>query len=516
MQLIKTTREGYRELGKGTTQVLIEGDFIVPDIKPDISSILRVGAVPVIEEEKGADDRAGFKGKVNVNVIYLAKKSDRHIHSMTDELMFENFINIDGTTRLSDIEVVAELSHLEYRLINDRKVGIKAIVTVTASAFGKVEDEYLQGVEGNELQIKESTVVVGRKTENKKDRFVIKEELELNSSNAEIADILECQVDLCKKEVKAVKDGVNIKGEALISLLYTSNSDDGIIEMAEFAVAFNGIVEISGITENMQPYARLNVGKVEAFVVSNDNGEDKVLDIEITANVLAGANVQEEVQFIEDAYSTEKEIEIEKRTLEYPVMTGKTEARVLIKENVTLEAEHPSIMQVVRAWGTCYTDNVMAEENGAVVEGATSVQIMYIANDDSTPVQVVDFMLPFEQRVEIKGTNANSILETACSVERAGISMLSDREIEITVTLLIDAKAYENVETQVISDIVEGSIPRPLPASIVIYIVQEGDTLWEIAKKYNTTVDAILAVNEIENMDLIYPGEKLLILRTNR
>lgn len=47
----------------------------------------------------------------------------------------------------------------------------------------------------------------------------------------------------------------------------------------------------------------------------------------------------------------------------------------------------------------------------------------------------------------------------------------------------------------------------------MIYVVQEGDTLWNIAKKYRTTEERILMVNEIENPDRLYPGQKLLILR---
>ena len=37
----------------------------------------------------------------------------------------------------------------------------------------------------------------------------------------------------------------------------------------------------------------------------------------------------------------------------------------------------------------------------------------------------------------------------------------------------------------------------------------------EIAKKYNTTVDDIMAINgeKIENKDMIYPGQRLLILK---
>ena len=45
------------------------------------------------------------------------------------------------------------------------------------------------------------------------------------------------------------------------------------------------------------------------------------------------------------------------------------------------------------------------------------------------------------------------------------------------------------------------------------YVVQPGDTLWNLAKKFNTTVDDIVKINDIENPDLIYPGQKLLILK---
>ena len=53
-------------------------------------------------------------------------------------------------------------------------------------------------------------------------------------------------------------------------------------------------------------------------------------------------------------------------------------------------------------------------------------------------------------------------------------------------------------------------------AGAVIYVVQKGDSLWKIAKKYRTTVDNIAAVNELENPELIYPGQKLLIIKMKR
>ncbi|SET02804.1 Lyzozyme M1 (1,4-beta-N-acetylmuramidase), GH25 family [Salinibacillus kushneri] len=44
-----------------------------------------------------------------------------------------------------------------------------------------------------------------------------------------------------------------------------------------------------------------------------------------------------------------------------------------------------------------------------------------------------------------------------------------------------------------------------------IYTVRSGDTLSKIAAKYDTTVDQIAQNNDIDNIDLIHPGQKLTI-----
>lgn len=43
------------------------------------------------------------------------------------------------------------------------------------------------------------------------------------------------------------------------------------------------------------------------------------------------------------------------------------------------------------------------------------------------------------------------------------------------------------------------------------YVVQPGDTLYSIAKRFNTTVEAIMAANNIQNPSLIYPGQLIII-----
>ncbi len=47
------------------------------------------------------------------------------------------------------------------------------------------------------------------------------------------------------------------------------------------------------------------------------------------------------------------------------------------------------------------------------------------------------------------------------------------------------------------------------------YIVKKGDAIWKIADKFNITNDEIIDMNELENPDLIYPGQEIIIPNDN-
>ena len=46
-------------------------------------------------------------------------------------------------------------------------------------------------------------------------------------------------------------------------------------------------------------------------------------------------------------------------------------------------------------------------------------------------------------------------------------------------------------------------------ASVTIYVVDKGDTLWDLAKKYNTTMDELVKINELEDPESLIEGQKI-------
>ncbi len=60
--------------------------------------------------------------------------------------------------------------------------------------------------------------------------------------------------------------------------------------------------------------------------------------------------------------------------------------------------------------------------------------------------------------------------------------------------------------TIVVPKVVEGDY-------FTVYTVRKGDSLYEIARKNNTSVDVLLSANGLEKDDYLYPGQELFIPR---
>lgn len=55
------------------------------------------------------------------------------------------------------------------------------------------------------------------------------------------------------------------------------------------------------------------------------------------------------------------------------------------------------------------------------------------------------------------------------------------------------------------------SVALPQTANTFEYIVAEGDTLYDIAERYGSTVDALMEINQLDSFSFIHPGDVLLI-----
>ena len=93
--------------------------------------------------------------------------------------------------------------------------------------------------------------------------------------------------------------------------------------------------------------------------------------------------------------------------------------------------------------------------------------------------------------------------------------MVDSNEIEVKATVSLNALVMKCTEEQIIDRVEEQPLDmkkiQNMPG-ILVYMVRPEDTLWDIAKRFYTTVDEICSLNELESRQL-HSGQPLLLVK---
>lgn len=517
LELVRESMVLHNKAGRQTTQLLIEGDIIVPDSKPDMSNVLRAEAKPAMTEERVLEDRVSFQGALHLEVLYQAKKSEHLVHSMHAVLPIEDFINMEGISPTDKVTMTVSTLHLEYKLINDRKLNIKAVLSVTAQGERENVQEFVSDIGAlPSIQMQKASMISDQIVESKRDRFVVKEQVPLSAGKPNIAEPLEQSCLIADREIRAMDGKVLIKGVLRLSFLYAPQEEENLIEVMEAEVPFHGYIESREVEDMMDTHASLTLDDLEISITPDEDGEDRVLDLEATIGVFMDVSKKQEYEYIQDAYSIDTPLAIKQENISYPQNVAANHTKASVKETITIDGKYPDALQIKKVWGSVELDEVELVDDRLIAEGVIHLEVLYVAENDTMPVSVVPVEIPFRQEIEVKGARKDMQVDITAAIEEISYNMLSPREVEIRTTLGFDVFVMKEENGQIITDILtveDGEEKFEDIASAAIYVVQKGDTLWNIAKRYHTTVEDITQLNEIENPDKIYPGQKLLILK---
>ncbi|MCL2356096.1 MAG: DUF3794 domain-containing protein [Defluviitaleaceae bacterium] len=504
-----------QSVGSETMQIMLEGDLIVPDVKPDMALLLQTEEQVVIDRTEPGTDRVNFVGRLSLSVLYVAKNEDKTVHAISQGRPVDDFINIDGVAPGMWVRAKANIANIDYRVVNDRKVSYRATVNVTISAERSDAHEmvvHISDVPDNQLL--KTDMNLNRTVDTRTDKFVVNEQLVLPGSKPNVREILQVTAGITNQDARIANGRVNISGAIALTTLYAGEAS--LIEFVESELPFNGPVDVPGARDDMVADVSLQILECRVAVRPDDDGEDRVLEAEITVGAEMKVYSTETFPVLEDAYIINTNLTLSKTVVRYPRLVCMNRNQTPVKEVVTLATGTPDILQVFRVKGHAHIDDIKIIDDKIVVEGAINTDILYVAESDVTPLASFRTVIPYRQVIEAKGATPDMSVDVNVSIDHITFSMLSPRETEARFLLTFGTRVVEQEETRIIRDIEFNEIdPSALAnqASMTVYIVQNDDNLWKIAKRFNTPIDELLAVNEIDSSGKLAGGQKLLILK---
>lgn len=501
LELVKKNLQMLRTKSEAVNQLTFDEDFNVPDSKPDISRMIQKKGEIKIEEVQVNEGKALINGALHFRLLYVADTPRRQICSLEGKLPVSETLHLKGLKSGDKVCLKWEIEDLTLHVINSRKLNIKAIVGFQASVDELVDVQLpVEVKEQPDLSEKKRNVRVLTLGVHKKDTLRKKEEIVLASNKPNIHEILWSDIEVRGMDLRADEGKVAAKGEMFVFVLYAGDDDANPLQWLEQAIPFSGEVNCSGCTMDMIPYINTSMLQTNLEVKPDADGEERVLQMDVVLELDMKIFQEETDTVLMDVYTPKKECIPERREEILEQLLVKNFSKCRVNDRIPVQEAQGKILQICHSEGTIKMDEVSIVENGIQAEGIIQVRILYSISDDDMPFYSMETAIPFTHVIEAEGISKDCAFHLQAELEQLSTMMLDSSEIEVKAVMNLNALVLRRWEEPIITDIQEKELDmeklEQMPG-VVCYIVQPQDTLWDIAKRFYTTVDSIRELNEL-------------------
>ena len=501
MELKREDIQMLRVKSRATSQVTFDADYNVPDAKPDIGRMIQNKGDVQMAEVRLSDGHAFLKGSLNVDLLYVGDE-EKKVYSLSAKLPLEETLNLEGIVSGDKMCLKWEIEDLSVHLIHSRKMNIKAIVT-----FYAVVDE-LAGIrlpvalDEEDISVQKKHMRILSLAVHKKDTLRLKEEISLASNKPNIAELLWSHIEVRGLDLRPEDNTVKAKGELAVFVLYSGDDEGNPLQWLEYSLPFSGEVECSGCTGEMIPNMEAAVINQGIEVKPDADGEERVLLADVVLELDMKLYREEEHEVIVDVYTPLKECipHGKPETLESLLVRNFSKCR--LSDRIEVKENQGKILQICHSQGRVKIDKTQIVENGIQAEGIVFMKILYSVGNDDMPFYSMEAMIPFTHVVEARGITSDCVFYLKTDLEQLSTTMVDSNEIEVKAAVSLNVLVMRQEEAVIIDRVEEKPLDmekiRNMPG-ITVYMVKPGDTLWDIAKRFYTTVDEIRSLNELED-----------------
>lgn len=511
IDVIKENVQFEQLIRESNSNCVLKDEYLIPDTHPDVQEILTVESRPMITNKEVVGDKIVLDGKVEYTVLYLAREESLVINSVNYTQKFTSNIDLNQDEHKVICEAECNVEHIEAAIMNERKILIQGIFDIDWELYKTNEFEFVKEIEGNDdVEVLKKTETINRISANKEIELTGKSVIRVGMDKPQINKILNCRLLLHKKEVKIVEDKIYLGCYCKLNILYKGDDTKDVVCM-EDDIYLSKEEEMPGITSDMIPSVYYEILDDELMLEEDDLGEVRIINNEFSVKANVKVFSQEKIDTIKDAYSPDTILGLKKDEYEVGVLQGTNSSETVVKDNIQLNDTDLKPEKIIYANAAIILTDKEIMTDKIVVEGIIKADVLYKTIDEEKYMSDIKAEIPFSSALDISGAadGMKAIIRAAVESIDAAIE---GNSIAVKVSMVLSGKILYEVSKEFICDVVEEDGEKPeKKASITIYVVGEGDTLWELAKKYNTTVADLVKINGLDDSNYIEIGQKIII-----
>lgn len=438
------------------------------------------------------DGYADVEGRANFKLVYVdAEGVPKGVDYNAD---FS--VKVEGDISADDI-LLSKIEIVETDVTADGSLLLSAVIDVSVNTVKRCEFEALTEAEQCYKTLKKALIpeFIATKTS----VLQVYDEI----SVGEVESILLVDSSVIIRKATAEDNLVRVEGTVYASVTF---AESGEIKAKTLEIPLSDEIAVDGVRagDKVSADAVIRNSRIVLQGVTGDNIIRYESDAAITLRVFR----DRETELIGDMFMLTNEVDIKRAKNSFVCLDDCKYFSERVSGTAVLSDNRAAARDIIALpYARCYTSRADSSEDGLTVEGLVNTDIIY---RDENGYNSVRAEIPFS--VTLPGDFATGV-KVSCCIEEIAARVKRDREIEVNLTLGIQACEYTECEAEYICEVELGAEKEQNTSALSLYIVSDGDEMWDVCKALTATPEEILKQNPTLTLPLA-DGERIIYFRS--
>ncbi|MBE6674252.1 MAG: LysM peptidoglycan-binding domain-containing protein [Ruminococcaceae bacterium] len=474
----------------------VSEEFSLPDYVPEIRRLLNVRAQALPESKYIADSGSNSSLEIGGTVTYLLIYTDDEGNLCSIPLTSSYEAEATLVSHPTTVFIDTVVDSTSPRVNAPRKITIKSRLKSRILGWENVKEE--ERIEGKTTA---DELFIERKSETVK-ALSIKP---VSMQNIRISDKLDmgayqsprpvwCDASVTVNDVRAQNNSVSVRGEVTVKCI--CKDGENMITLTK-SVALAEELEAQGAT--LGDMARVSARPVSLAISNEQSDSVGQLFFDLTCELEGELVRNTENELVTDCYSTRCETEGEYKTIDVFSMLKAQNSSFSINESVKRKAK--DICEIIDImWDPVY-EKAEFKNGKAILNGRLNLTLIGKGEEqdgDTAEYLSESYEIPYKYATDLGRYTGELVARCDMSVSNATARLDGDKLI-VSAEMHPSFEVIEKNKVKILDTAIlkKDKEIKKEAACVRVYFPKEGDTLWEIAKKYHTTVATLKENNDL-------------------
>ena len=509
MELLKKPVRSYRTIDIRETEEMLENSIIVPDSKADVKNILLADAESFVTNIEKSGRMIEVSGEIRYRILYCADTPEQRLECIVARYPWsfsQQKPKLDGEIGLFSR---CRCQHTEANPVNGRKIVARTVTSLVSRFYEIRSDEVGREILGENVFLKTAPINVVSLKDSGDTNAKVYNLLSLPHGSPAIKEILFSRVNLGNAELSYREEEPSLEAKGTLFLLYRSDTMDESIESVVLEFPVKTATGVQASADAMVFTANALKGW-DIEVVEDNDGLNTQLSVSMEVEINAQAMLHEEQIIIEDAYSVDFLMALNKTTLN--VVTDEREFCETheLNQRIRFDMEDQHLGEVLMVCANERNIASMVNDRNVNVQGTVGVDVVFCTSNREIRSYCVE--LPFTHTFILPDNGRWQVIQTCFSIEDVCFDIAGSDGIELCIKLKTKLRAAKVEEVVCTDGLNVSKDDRIRKAPIILYFAQPNDTMWSIAKQYRVPLSRLALDNGLDTSVNPEVGKRLFIM----